>query len=201
MRTDGTFIVLEQSSASSAGWGYTYTVTAGEAQITKYTGTGGVVTIPSTLGGAPVTSIGFNAFYNCTGLTSISLPQGVTSIGQNAFFYCQSLTSISIPQRVASIGVGAFTGCTGLTTITFNSAITTIYDSADTIPAATKIIGYDPSTAKDYATKYGITFESLGAPASTPASTPTTSGIFPLIIVGVVVIAIGIAIVIKIKKN
>jgi len=49
---------------------YTYTVKDGKAEITKYTGTGGVVAIPSKLGGLPVTSIEYNAFYGCTGLTS-----------------------------------------------------------------------------------------------------------------------------------
>ena len=98
---------------------YTYTVTAGEAQITGYTGAGGVVTIPSTLGGVPVTSIGDNAFFQCTGLTSISIPQGVTSIGIGAFTGCSSLTSISIPQGVTSIGLLAFDDCTGLTSIIF----------------------------------------------------------------------------------
>lgn len=47
---------------AAQGGDYTYTVTAGQAQITGYTGAGGDVTIPSTLGGAPVTSIGDQAF-------------------------------------------------------------------------------------------------------------------------------------------
>ena len=60
----------------------------------------------------------------------------------------------------------AFAGCIGLTSIRFDSATTTIFDDVDTIPAATKIIGYDPSTAKDYATKYGNTFEVIGTTVS-----------------------------------
>ena len=141
---------------------YDYTVTGGKTKITNYTGSGGVVTIPSTLGGATVTSIGDSAFRRCTELTSISIPQGVTSIGTSAFAYCSGLTTISIPQEVTSIGNTAFYYCTGLTSIRFNSATTTIYDSPDTIPAATKIIGYNPSTAKEYATKYNRMFEGIG---------------------------------------
>ncbi|MDD3041152.1 MAG: leucine-rich repeat protein [Bacteroides sp.] len=80
-------------------------------------------------------------------------------MGDYAFRGCTGLTSIDIPQSVTNIGMGAFSTCTGLTSITFNSATTTIYDYERTIPATTKIIGYDPSTAKDYATKYNITFE------------------------------------------
>ena len=123
----------------------------------------GFITIPNTLGGAPVTSIGDSAFVYCNGLTSISIPQGVTNIGHNSFFNCIGLTSISIPQRVTSIGHSAFYGCTRLTTITFNSAATTIFDSADTIPDTTKIIGHTSSTAKTYATKYNREFEVIVA--------------------------------------
>src|SRR5690606_22229803 len=61
------------------------------------------------------------------------------------------------------IGEYAFQGCTGLTSITFNSATTVIGDQANTIPEAAKIIGYDPSTAKEYAEYYDRDFESLGS--------------------------------------
>ena len=57
-----------QVQAAQSG-DFTYTVTSGVATITGYTGTGGAVTIPSTLGGAPVTSIDYNAFMGCTSLT------------------------------------------------------------------------------------------------------------------------------------
>ena len=105
---------------------YTYTVTAGKAQITKYTGSGRVVTIPSTLAGFPLTSIGNNAFYKCRGLTSISIPQGVTSIGINAFYNCTSLTTLSLPQGVTSIGDYAFSDCAGLTTLSLPQGVTSI---------------------------------------------------------------------------
>ena len=77
----------------------------------------GTVTIPSTLGGKPVTSIGEYAFYNCIGLTSVTIPDSVTSIGKCAFWRCIGLTSVTIPDSVTSIGNLAFYGCSGLTSV------------------------------------------------------------------------------------
>ena len=75
-------------------------------------------------------SIGKYAFYNCSGLTSITLPSGVTSIGEYAFYGCSGLTSITFPSSVTSIGISAFEGCSGLTSITFPSSVTSIGISA-----------------------------------------------------------------------
>ena len=55
--------------------------------------------------------IGDSAFYNCTSLTSITIPDSVTSIGNYAFINCTSLRSITIPDSMTSIGTGAFNGC------------------------------------------------------------------------------------------
>ena len=64
-----------------------------------------------------VTSIGWEAFERCTGLTSITIPDSVTSIGATAFDGCTGLTSITIPDSVTSIGDLAFQDCTDLTSI------------------------------------------------------------------------------------
>ena len=79
------------------------------------------ITIPSS-----VTSIGDEAFYGCTSLTSIEIPNSVTSIGESAFSDCSSLSSISIPNSVTSIGEGAFSSCSSLTSITIPNSVTLI---------------------------------------------------------------------------
>ena len=93
---------------------WTFTIENGGATITASTATG-AVTIPSSLGGYPVTSIGASAFYGSLGLTSVIIPDSVTSIGVGAFQNCTGLTEVIIPDSVTSIGVGAFQNCTGLT--------------------------------------------------------------------------------------
>ncbi len=77
-----------------------------------------------------VTSIGTGAFQSCSGLTPIRLPSTLTSIGNNAFRDCSGLTSITIPEGVTSINFGAFGGCSGLTSITLPSTLTSIGGSA-----------------------------------------------------------------------
>lgn len=84
------------------------------------------IKIPSVYNGEKVTSIGDFAFYGCSNLTSISIPNSVTSIGKFAFYDCRSLTSISIPNSVTSIGESAFKGCTGLTSVTIPTSVTNI---------------------------------------------------------------------------
>ena len=115
--------------------------------------------IPSEYNSKPVTCIASNAFYHCTRLTSIIIPNSVTSIDRSAFdgctnltsvsignsvtsiddyaFYdCSKLTSITIPDCVTSIGQGAFRGCAGLTTLNWNAI------------ACKTTVSYDPEIFK-----------------------------------------------------
>lgn len=100
--------VIPANAAQSGD--FTYTATATEVTITGYTGSGGAVTIPSSIGGLPVTAIGEIAFSpNYEGIlsiTSVAIPDRVISIGYDAFPYCTGLTSVTIGKGVSSITVG-----------------------------------------------------------------------------------------------
>ena len=98
----------------------------GTVEISKYTGSDEEVTIPSTIDGKKVTSIGEDAFYWCTSLTSVTIPNSVTSIGAWAFESCESLESVTIPNSVTSIGRSAFCYCTSLTSVTIPNSVTSI---------------------------------------------------------------------------
>ena len=73
-----------------------------------------------------VTTIGKYAFYDCSSLTSITIPESVTSINTGAFANCSGLKSFTIPNSVTSIGSSAFSECSGLTSVTIPDSVTTI---------------------------------------------------------------------------
>ena len=74
------------------------------------------VTIPDS-----VTSIGNSAFYDCSALQSVTIPDSVTSIGDSAFEHCSALQSVTIPDSVTSIGSKAFQSCSKLQSVTIGS--------------------------------------------------------------------------------
>ena len=77
-----------------------------------------------------VTGIGSYAFYNCNGLTAITIPASVTSIGYSAFNGCRSLTELTILEGVTSIGTNAFAECSALTAVEIPGSVTTIESNA-----------------------------------------------------------------------
>ena len=77
-----------------------------------------------------VTSIGADAFYYCTGLKSVTIPNSVKTIGESAFNGCKNLSSVTIANGVTSIGVAAFQLCTSLTSLTIPNSVTAIAEGA-----------------------------------------------------------------------
>ena len=77
-----------------------------------------------------VTNIGYEAFSDCRSLTNINIPNGVTYIGYNAFSDCRSLTNINIPNGVTNIGDYAFYDCESLTNMNIPNSVTTIGEGA-----------------------------------------------------------------------
>jgi hypothetical protein len=143
-------MVLSSSAFALQSGDFAYTVnTDNTVTITKYTGAGGAVVIPDIIDGMPVVGIGDNAFYGCSSLTIVTIPNSVTSIG-GSFRHCTGLTSVTIPNSVTSIGNYAFEYCTGLTSVTIPNSVTSIgvsvFDMCNsltsvTIPASVTSIG------------------------------------------------------------
>lgn len=147
-----TLLALLTSIGASAAYqwtdanGTTWSFTTSEGNATLYSGSNqsrcisGTIpanlTVPSTvyIENTPytVTSIGHSAFYQCTTLTSVTIPNSVTSIGMRSFYGCTRLTSISIPNSVTIINNNAFYYNTALTSITIPNSVTTIGDDVFT---------------------------------------------------------------------
>lgn len=98
--------------------GWKYEEVDGGITISATTQKSGAIMIPSEIDGRRVLAIGEGAFAECSGPTSITIPDSVTSIGDSAFAGCSGLTSITVPNSVTNIGVAAFSGCSGFEEIT-----------------------------------------------------------------------------------
>jgi hypothetical protein len=130
----------------------TASVTYKDRNFNSYSGT---VNVPATVTHEgqtyTVTAVGRLAFYNCTGLTSVTLPNTVTLLDYAAFYNCTSLTSVNIPSSVTTLGEFCFESCESLASVTIPSGVTAIPRqcfllckalTSITIPGTVKEISY-----------------------------------------------------------
>ena len=127
-----------------------------------------------------VRAIGDRAFWDCSGLTSVTIPDGVTSIGGDAFSGCAALTTVEIPNGVTAIGGSTFSNCIRLAKVTIPKSVTSIGKNAFYYCESIADVYYD-GTEEDWA-KISISSgnEDLLAAAlhckPTPLTAPTVTG-------------------------
>lgn len=112
--------------APTARGQFAFTTNNGAITITSYNGSGGVVVIPGTTNGFPVTSIGNSAFQLKSSVTGVAIPNSITNIGLEAFLGCSSLTNVTIPNNVTNLGNQAFYNCAKLASATVGNGVTNL---------------------------------------------------------------------------
>jgi hypothetical protein len=148
---------------------FVYTTNSGTITITGYTGPGGDVTIPDTINGLPVASIGDFALYSCTSLVRIAIPNSVIRIGSSAFEGCTGVTNVALGKSVTSIGSRAFGGCGYLTTITIPASVTSIQPEAFAMCLSLRSV-YFEGDAPTFGAKVFFQYEQLGGGVFDPVT-------------------------------
>ena len=105
--------------------GFEFTQNGNSVALTSYFGTDTEVTVPARYQGKPVTVIAERAFYDCSDVVKIVLPDTIKEIGSYAFGYCTALTDIEIPSCTRILDY-AFVGCSSLKAITLPDGVVSI---------------------------------------------------------------------------
>lgn len=121
---------LKANAAEYTENGWKYTVSNGKATVVGIQSPSLSLTVPSTLGGYPVTTIGSRAFEKQTGMTGITIPDSVTTIESYAFHGLNQLTYVTIGNGVTEIKKFAFYGCSRLKSLTLGESLKTIGENA-----------------------------------------------------------------------
>ena len=146
--------VYDFSVSAPTGQTLYYNIVTGGVELTcpgaanasgwnSYSKPTGALAIPATVTNAGTTytvvGIGRYALYGCTGMLSVSVPEGVATIGQAAFSGCISLDSVSLPSTLTSLGVTSFYGCTSLSAILCSATVppTVTSNTFGNVPAST----------------------------------------------------------------
>lgn len=108
---------------------FTYTVIGQEVTVTGFKGEPECIEIPADIGGLPVTEVRDNAFYCCTSLRRITLPDSVKTMGHHCFYGCSALEEAVLPRELNSVGMGCFEGCVSLKTLTLPDGLAVLPDS------------------------------------------------------------------------
>ena len=118
------------ATATVGGVTWRYDLAGNAAVVTGANPVKGKLSIPAALDGHPVKSIAAEAFFQCTGLTGVTIPITVTNIGFMAFYQCTGLTGVTIPDSVTDIVMQAFYDCSGLTSVKIGNRVRSIGDHA-----------------------------------------------------------------------
>lgn len=123
--------VIENSEPEAASLEYKL---APDGRSARVVGIGGIadadIVIDATYLGVPVTEIADNAFFGCSAVKSVIIPESVTKIGAHAFSLCSSLERITLPDSVTSIGEYAFHACENLKTADLGESVVSIGSNA-----------------------------------------------------------------------
>lgn len=109
---------------------FLYNDNGNSISILKYIGSRENIIIPKFIDNKLVTYIAAEAFKNCEGIVSVTIPDSVSRINSNTFLFCRSLKNITIPNSVSVIGYNAFRGCSSLESIVIPSSVTSIETGA-----------------------------------------------------------------------
>ena len=182
--------LLKHETVGGITWTY-YPVGGNALLFNNYdaviaTSTSGAITIPSSLGGYPVSEIDDSAFKGCTKLTDVTVPDSVTKIESGAFYGCSNLAKLSIPNSVTTMGTGIADFCTSLEKVKIpaqflNSKSYLFYkdtkSSTDNLEIKSYTITSDPVLMKCVRSKYGkVTIGYDNSDRTSPAIDANTSG-------------------------